>query len=196
MRSAPVCLWAPHEGRREKVEHCLGVLLTRCDALVMAAVSTAQAGGPARISLGYAPDENGGLRITASVTDAAGARVRGVIVTFRAKTAFGWLKLAEVETGGDGEASFLLPAAQPYSEVVAQAEDVDGVRATLALPPVQRRVPEVRPGREVLRTLSPQPGLISPYPPMQILFVAALLAGVWTTYGYVVLLLTKLRAAR
>ncbi|MDR7519901.1 MAG: hypothetical protein QN123_10085 [Armatimonadota bacterium] len=57
--------------------------------------------------------------------------------------------------------------------------------------------PAIRPGRYVLRDLSPQPGFISPYPvPLQVVLLAVILGGIWTTYGYIVWLLSRIRGAR
>lgn len=57
--------------------------------------------------------------------------------------------------------------------------------------------PRVRPGREVLSALSPQPGFISPYlVPTQVMLLALVLGGIWTTYGYVAWLLSRIRSGR
>lgn len=49
----------------------------------------------------------------------------------------------------------------------------------------------------MLRDLSPQPGFISPYPvPLQVVLLAVILGGIWTTYGYIVWLLSRIRGAR
>lgn len=47
--------------------------------------------------------------------------------------------------------------------------------------------PRARPGVETLESISPQPGLVSPYPPvLEVAFLVVIVGGVWITYGYVV----------
>ena len=54
--------------------------------------------------------------------------------------------------------------------------------------------PRIRPGRDALSRLSPQPGFISPYlVPLQVALLGLILGGIWTTYGYVVWLLLRIR---
>src|SRR3990170_9001255 len=103
-----------------------------------------------------------------------------------------WLTVAEVESHSDGTAVVVLPPTSLYAEISADVGEggVDMLAASVARPE-----PAVRPGRGILRILSPQPGFISPYPPPQILFVALILGGIWTTYAYLVVLLVKLRRA-
>jgi hypothetical protein len=106
------------------------------------------------------------------------------------------MRLAEEDTGAAGTASFTLGASVRYTEVQARAGDTAALRAGLLLAQAEERDPVRRPGLDVLRGLSPQPGFISPYPPVQILFVAALLGGIWTTYAYLVSLLVRIKRAR
>lgn len=171
-------------------------LASACLLLVAVTAAVAEGGAPARISLVAQVQMDGSTRLVATVRDGVGAQVAGAPVTFLARTAFGWLRLAEVDTGALGTASFTLSAVPPYSEVQARAGDGDALQAglLLALPPARDLVR--RPGLDVLRGLSPQPGFLSPYPPVQILFVAALLGGIWTTYVYLVSLLVRMKRAR
>jgi len=163
-------------------------------ALVLALLITAAASAaPARISLTRDTDAGGGTRITAAVTDGSGQAVAGAPLAVLVKTAFGWLRLAEVKTGADGRAVALLPPQAPYSEVRVQSDEDPEIHAGLLLRPADRPAPARRPGPNVLRALSPQPGFLSPYPPVQIAVVAAILGGVWTTYAYLVTLLIRIR---
>lgn len=179
--------WPMRRRRRWLVAAVLPVAL-----LLMAAAASA---APARISLVRDTAADGSTRIVATVTDEAGEPVEGSTISFLAKTAFGWLRLAEVETAADGTAALLLPAEVPYPEVLVQSEEDPEVRAGLLLAPGDRPAPARRPGLTVLRGLGPQPGFISPYPPVQILFVAVILGGIWTTYAYLVSLLIRIRRA-
>jgi len=166
-----------------------------CALLLAASAAAAEAAEPARISLVTRDGADGSLRLVAAVQDASGAPVPGMVVTFRAHTAFGWLTLAEVETDAAGTASALLSGPSRYARVQARAGDDAALEAELLLALPSARDPQRRPGLEVLRRMSPQPGFISPYPPVQILVVAVLLGGIWTTYVYVVSLLLRLRRA-
>lgn len=160
--------------------------------LLVGAAGAVVAGPPAKIDLTRQNGADGLTQITAVVTDADGEPVEGASVTFRMKTAFGWLTVADVESRSDGTAVVVLPPASLYAEIRADAgEGSVGVLATSAARPE----PAVRPGRRILRTLSPQPGFISPYPPPQILFVALILGGIWTTYAYLVAVLMRIRRA-
>lgn len=50
---------------------------------------------------------------------------------------------------------------------------------------------------QILGQLSPQPGLISPSPPLGLLFVLGLvLGGIWATYGYVFYQLSQIKKGR
>lgn len=163
--------------------------------LVLALVPVAGAGEPARISLSREPDPSGAVRLLARVTDSAGGAVEGTAVTVLGRTAFGWLMLGEAETDARGTAAFTLPPGQAIAEVTAQAGEDQNIRAVLALIPGERGIPAKRPGRDVLRTLSPQPGFISPYPPPQLLILGVILGGIWLTYGFLVLHLVRIRRA-
>jgi len=170
-------------------------LVLLCVLLVAASAPTAEAAEPAGISLVTQAQADGSRRLVASVKDAAGTPVPGTAVTFLARTAFGWLKLAEVDTGADGTASFALSGLPAYTEVQARVGEGAALQAGLLLALPDPRGPQRRPGLDVLSRMSPQPGFISPYPPVQILFVAALLGGIWTTYAYLVWLLIRIRRA-
>lgn len=168
------------------------IVLIALVTILAFSAGAATAAESVRLSLSREPNDDGSARIVAAVADASGKPVAGESVTFRVKTAFGWLTVAEVETGPDGRAAIVLPAEPRYAEVQGQAGGGDA-RAGLRLSEIASTQPAVRPGRGVLRGLSPQPGFISPYPPPQILFVAGLLGGIWITYGYLMWLLIRLR---
>lgn len=165
-----------------------------CLLLVSLSTVQAAAGEPARISLIEQRLADGSQRVVAAVTDGAGTPVAGTPVTFLARTAFGWLRLGEVDTDATGTASIPGPPVLPYGEVRVVGED-EALSASVLFEEVAARDPVRRPGLDVLRRLSPQPGLVSPYPPIQILFVAGLLAGIWTTYAYLITLLVRMRRA-
>lgn len=154
----------------------------------------AHGGEPAKIVLAEETRSDGSWVLAARVSDDAGEPVEGVAVTFRARTAFGLLPLAETATDAAGIASFSLPAVPPYRELQVSADAGTPLTAGLRLQPPAPG-PARRPGRDILRAMSPQPGLLSPYPPIQILFVVALLGAIWTTYAYLVFLLIGLRRA-
>lgn len=162
---------------------------------LLASASVVQAGEPARIALTRDLDPAGTVRLVARVTDAAGAAVPGAAVTFVSRTAFGSLALGEAETGADGTAMLVLPPGQQVTEVVARAGEGQDLRAALVLKPGGRPVPAIRPSRDVLRSFSPQPGFISPYPVPQLVILGVILGGIWITYGYLVLLLARIRRA-
>ncbi|HXF82609.1 MAG TPA: Ig-like domain-containing protein [bacterium] len=170
-------------------------LVLTCALLVASSAASAQGAEPARISLVQAAQTDGAVRLVATVTDRAGAPASGAAVTFLGRTAFGWLTLAEVDTDAAGTASITLSAPPRYPEVRARLGEDASVQAGLRLGAPAVRNPQRRPGREALRDLSPQPGFLSPYPPAQILFVAVLLGGIWTTYAYLIALLLRLRRA-
>lgn len=137
----------------------------------------------------------GGPQVVATVTDASGEPVEGATVAFRARTAFGWLPLGEVTTDASGRAVLALPSGRPYQEIEAEvSEPPQRAALTLARRPAWR--PAVRPGRQVLQALSPQPGLISPYPVPPLALLGAILGGIWATYGYIVFLLTRIATGR
>ena len=159
--------------------------------------TTAVEAQPARVRLARETMSNGEVRVSAVVTDGAGSPVEDAPVTFRIRTAFGWLELSEAETDGDGMASVMLPSAFHYSEVAVEAQAANEVLVALLKGSVAQRDPAVRPGLGVLRSVSPQPGFISPYPvTLQVLFLGAILGGIWITYAYLVSLLLGIRRMR
>lgn len=163
---------------------------------ILLLAGAASAGDPARLSLHSEPNADGSVRITAHVTDAAGAAVSGAPVTFTVRTAFGWLTVAEVEADAAGDAAVVLPSRPRYPEVAAQAAAAPEARAGLRLADRQAPAPIRRPGSGLLRGLAPQPGFLSPYPvPLQVVFLTIILGGIWTTYGYLVSLLIRIRRA-
>ncbi len=164
--------------------------------LLLAVLTVPAAAAPAKISLTRETNDDGSTRIVATVTDAAGAAVKDTAVSFSVRTAFGWLRVAEMNTDAGGTAVLQLDPTMRYAELLAQSEEEPDVRAGLRPAQVERPAPVQRPGSGVLRALSPQPGFVSPYPPVQILFVAVLLGGIWTTYAYLVLLLARIRRAQ
>jgi hypothetical protein len=170
-------------------------VLLLCVLFAAASIVPAAGAEVARVVLTQQALPDGGVRITATVTDVAGKAAQGADVTFRVRTVFGWVKLAQGEADGRGTASVVLPAAAPYPEVTAEAGE-GTARAGQLLRQVNRRDLTRRPGPEILRNLSPQAGFISPYPPIQIVFVAVILGGIWTTYAYLVSLLIGLHRVR
>jgi len=161
--------------------------------LPLAASTAALAVEPAKVMLSVATQENGRVTVTAHLVDARGAPVAGVPVVFKARTIFGWLTLAETSSDGRGRAVLTLPSPLP-EEVAVESGEAKVVSASVILRRSSSREPAVRPGREALRRLSPQPGLITPYPvPLQVGLLALILGGVWTTYGYVLWLLRDIR---
>jgi len=166
-------------------------------ALVMLLLtSPAEAGEPARLLLQAETAADGTIRATAVVTDQQGAPVADAAVTFKVRTTFGWLTVAEVTTDRRGRAEATLSTAAA-GELSAETGDETVVRATMLIAERRSAALRLRPGREVLNGLSPQPGFISPYlVPLQIAIVGLILAGVWSTYGYVVWLLHRIRQDR
>lgn len=166
--------------------------------LAVLALSTlpASAAEPAGVTLTTAAGPDGTWQVTAVVTDAVGAPVPEALVVFRARTAFGWLPLGARSTDATGQARIALPASVRTTEIRAEVGDDGQVRAILRAGRTSPATPRVRPGRDVLRALSPQPGVISPYPvPAQVALLAAVLGGIWATYGYVVWLLWRIRTS-
>jgi hypothetical protein len=154
--------------------------------------ASAEAAEPARVILQTEPAADGSVRVTAAVLDAQGASVPEVPVTFRARTTFGWLILAESTTGRDGRAQTTVPAGNAW-EITVEAGEDGTARAAILLGERNMSSPRVRPGRDRLLGLSPQPGLISPHPvPFQVALLGLILAGVWSTYGYVIWLLLRI----
>lgn len=163
--------------------------------LIGLSAAVAHGGEPAKIVLAEETRSDGSWALAATVSDGAGEPVEGVAVTFAAPTAFGSLRLAEIDTDAAGIASLSLPAVPPYREVQASADAGTPLAARLRLDRPPAPGPARRPGPEILRAMSPQPGLLSPYPPVQILFVVVLLGAIWTTYAYLVSLLLGIRRA-
>lgn len=160
------------------------------------AVTPVHAAEPAALRL-TAKRSPGGTVLAATVTDAGGAPVAGAAVTFKVRTTFGWLVIGEAATDQAGRATVTLPSTSHPTEAVVEVEQESGVlRATILLERAALSEPATRPGRDVLRQLSPQPGLISPYPVAQMLFLGLIVGGVWLTYAYVVSLLVQIRRAR
>lgn len=156
----------------------------------------AWAGEAARITLTLTSGADGAPWVTALVTDAEGTPVPEASVLFRLRTAFGWLTLEEQSTDASGQARIRLPARVWATEIRAESGDVEGVGATLSVGTLAPGSPRVRPNRDVLRALSPQPALISPGPPPQLVALLALvLGGIWATYGYVAWLLWRIRSS-
>lgn len=170
-------------------------LLALTTAILLAAPSV-EGAEPARVVLQAATTPDGRTRLTATVTDGRGAPVAGTPVTFKMRTTFGWLTLLETSTAKDGIARTALgPGAA--AEIAVQAGEDGEIRAALLVGEEKAAPPRTRPGYDVLRGLSPQPGFISPYPvPLQVALFGGILAGVWTTYGWVVWLLLRIRRAR
>jgi hypothetical protein len=163
--------------------------------LPLVAFSAAVAAEPAKVTLIITGEQSGRVAVTALLVDGRGAPAVGMPVVFKARTAFGWLTLAETTSDGRGRAVVLLRSTLP-TEVAVEAGEEDVVRTSLILRQSSPREAPVRPGREALRQISPQPGLISPYPvPLQAALLALVLGGVWTTYGYVFWLLRGIRGS-
>lgn len=155
------------------------------------------AGEPAKVTVEIQREQDGRFRATAVVVDAAGGPAADVPVVLKARTTFGWLTLADATTDASGRARVLLPRAPRTGEIAAEAGDDGQVRATIRLGEARITEPAQRPGREALSALSPQPGLISPYPvPLQVALLGLILGGIWATYGYVAWLLSRIRSAR
>lgn len=165
-------------------------------ALVLA-VLPARAAEPAKVTVKVEPGADGAFRVTAVVVDARGAPVVDARVAFKVRTTFGWLAIAETPTDATGRTQVNLPTTVRPGEVTAEVGDEGQVRATILLGQGKPGEPAVRPGRDVLTELSPQPGFISPYlVPMQVALLGLILGGIWTTYGYVAWLLWQIRGAR
>jgi len=172
-------------------------LLAALVLIVLAAAPPFASAQPAVLTLTAQPAADGTVQVTAMVTDGDGAPVADTPIAFKVRTAFGWLPLAETSTGADGRANLsLVPPAGP-AEITAQAVLESAVQATIRLGAQQTAGTRLRPGRDVLRNLSPQPGFISPYPvPLQVALFGLILGGIWTTYGYVVWRLLGIRHSR
>ncbi len=172
------------------------LLLLACTAAVLLLTPPAQGAEPARVVLQARTTPDGITRLTVSVLDGRGAPVAESPVIFRVRTTFGWLTLAETVSGKDGTAQATLPAARTAGEIAVEAGEDGTVRAAILIGAPAPTYPRIRPGRERLRGLSPQPGFISPYPvPLQVILFAIILGGIWAAYGYVLSLLLRIRKA-
>lgn len=177
--------------RRLRRLACVLVLAIMASAVVALASAAAE---PARVALVLVSAPDGVLRVAATVSDGAGKPLAGATVTFRAKTTFGWLTLGEATTDHAGKAAVVVPSAQ-YSEVSAETGDESPASAAILVRRDASPRPDRRPGRDALHDLSPQPGFISPYPVPQMAIPALILGGIWTTYGYIIMLLARIRRA-
>lgn len=150
---------------------------------------------PNRVTARVEEGTRGGLLVTATVVDARGEPAADVPLVLKVRTTFGWLSLARGFTDAAGRIQAGLPPTLRAGEVVAEAGDEGEVQAVVRFGEARPVEPALRPGREVLRDLSPQPGFISPYPvPLQVALLAVILGGIWATYGYIVWLLSRIRA--
>jgi len=162
-------------------------------ALVLAVNSVHAAAAALKLAAQRSPD---GTVLAATVTDAGGSPVAGAAVTFKVRTTFGWLVVGETATDPAGRAAVTLPFTSRPTEAAVEVEQESGLlRAAILLERAPLAEPAIRPGRDVLKQLSPQPGLISPYPVPQMFFLGLIVGGVWLTYAYVVSLLVKIRWA-
>jgi hypothetical protein len=177
-----------------------GGLLAVLAALLIAAGPAALpaiAAEPATLTLQASIGPDGTVRLTVLVVDAKGAPAADASVDVKTRTVFGWLPVGRVSTDAAGRAQLDLPAASAPGEFLAEVGGDGRVRAILRLGQRKPLEPQVRPGREILGELSPQPGFISPYPvPLQVALLAVVLGGIWTAYGYVAWLLGRIRSAR
>ncbi len=165
-----------------------------CIALGLSA-QPARAAEPAKVTVRVATAPDGTLQIMAIVVDAKGAVVAGTPVVLNVRTTFGWLPVAKATTDAGGRVQVTLPPSLRAGEITAEAGEDAQVSTSIRLGNGILREPTVRPGRDPLSTLSPQPGFISPYPvPIQVAFLGVILGGIWTAYGYVVWLLSRIRA--
>lgn len=164
---------------------------------LLVAGSPVFAGEPAVLTLAVRSHPDGTASLTATVTDAQRVPVPDVMVTFEMKTTFGWLVVADRITDRSGQATVALPQMPRSGEITAEADaGTKTLHAAIWIDRSPPPAPRTRPGSDTLSALSPQPGFISPYPPAQILFVAVLLGGIWTTYAYLVSLLLRLKRAQ
>jgi hypothetical protein len=167
-----------------------------CYALLLVALLVLPAEGaePARVLLRTRAAADGTVQVMATVVDARGAPVAEVPLVFKRRTAFGWLTLLETSTGKDGTAQTTLGAEAAPGEIAVEAGEDGTIRAAVLVERRKAPPPVIRPGRDVLRGLSPQPGFISPYPvPLQVTLFGVILGGIWATYGYVAWLLLRIR---
>ena len=172
----------------------ISLLLLACTAAVLLAAPPAQGAEPARVVLQARTMPDGTIRLIATAVDSRSAPVAGSPMIFKVRTTFGWLTLAETMSGKDGTAQATLPVAQTAGEIAVEAGEEGTARAAVRIGAPTPPRPRIRPGRDVLRGLSPQPGFISPYPvPLQVALFGMILTGIWITYAYVVWLLGRIR---
>ena len=158
------------------------------------AVPAARAAEAAEVTMRVQAAPGGSFRVTAVVVDAKGTAVPDVPVVLKMRTAFGWLSIAKGATDQAGRWQFTLPAATRPGELSVEAGEDSEIRTTLRTGEAGPTALEIRPGRESLSRLSPQPGFISPYPvPLQVALLGVVLGGIWSTYGYVIWLLSRVR---
>lgn len=181
--------------RRRRSLFVVGLLMAVA-ALDLLGATAALAGDPANVGITRETMSDGGTRLIATVTDDTGSPVKSAPGTFYGKTVFGWLVLGEAVTNETGRAEITLSALSPYPEVAAEVAGDSELRAAILLERMRPWEPAVRPGPDALRSLSPQPGFISPYPVPQLLILGVILGGIWTTYAYLVSLLSKIPRAR
>lgn len=183
---------------------CAGTLVVEMLCVVLAAMLWGLLAGPAvagpaadyRLALIALDGTGETVRLVARLTDASGATVPDAEVRWKVRTAFGWLQVGTGRTDPEGLARVTIPvAAHRRVEVTAEAApEGTPALATLAVGSGVMRAPAHRPGADVLTTLSPQPGLISPYPPVrQVAILGPLIGGIWMTYAAIALLLWKIR---
>lgn len=176
----------------------LGSLLCYTALVVMLAALHARAGAPpTRVLLQSRTGADGTVHVTATVLDAGGAPVADAPVVFMARTAFGWLTLHETTTDPAERAGMVLPAGRLPGEIAVEAGDKGETHAAILMGRPEAVPPSIRPGRDVLGDMSPQPGFISPYPvPLQAALFSLVLGALWSTYGYVLWLLLRIRRER
>lgn len=172
--------------RRAAVLVAAGIVAVTSLFLLVADGAQAQDEG-GRLSLKRQLDV-AGIQVVATVTDLQGRSLPNTEVTFFRRTAFGWLQEARLTTGADGTARLILGPRGGRLDVRAVATLGDQeVSKTVRLELGEAGSPRERPGEATLATLSPQPGFISPYPPVRLLLtLGPILAGVWLTYAVVV----------
>lgn len=167
-----------------------------CGMFVLALAVTPAWGAaapPARVVLRAQATPDGTVQVTAKVVDGRGAGVAEVPVVLKARTAFGWLTLRETTTRKDGTAQVTLAPGAVPSEIAVEAGEDGNLTAAIRMGEKTAVAPRIRPGRDVLTRLSPQPGFISPYPvPLQVALLGLILGGIWTIYGYVGWMLVRM----
>lgn len=181
--------------RRPAARAAWAVIVALGAILMLVAVSYA---GGATLSL-VARRTPDGIEATAVLADPQGRAVSGVTVAFLRRTTFGWLEVARLDTGAGGTARAVMalpPGLVPEIKAVAEVGD-QTVEQLARLDLAAAREAPIRPGETTLEALSPQPGFISPYPPVRLLAtLMPVLLGVWVTYAVVVYQLTAIARNR